>query len=70
MERHVLLLLASTMFVAGASAQSFRELDVNNVRARFYSDGMIGMDLAAGVPAFEVPNGAGTHPLFVAKSMR
>lgn len=47
-------------------AQGYGELNVNNVRARFYSDGMIGMDLGSGTARFEVPNGAGTHPLFVA----
>lgn len=47
-------------------AQGYGELNVNNVRARFYSDGMIGMDLGSGTARFEVPNGSGTHPLFVA----
>lgn len=49
-----------------ASAQTYSELDINNLRARFYADGMIGMEPGAGTPHFEAPNGSGTHPLFVA----
>ena len=60
-------LIGLQFLVATATfAQSYGELDVNNVRARFYSDGMIGMDLGSGTARFEVPDGSGIHPLFVA----
>ena len=45
-------------------AQSYAELDINNIRARFYSDGMISYD--NGQSQFEVPNGDGTHTMFAA----
>lgn len=64
--RHSLPLVALALFPATLCAQNYYELDVNNVRARFYSHGLIGMDLANSAPAFEVPNGGGAHPLFSA----
>lgn len=64
--RHALPFSLFALLPAAMSAQNFYELDVNNVRARFYSHGLIGMDLASNTPEFEVPNGGGAHPLFSA----
>lgn len=64
--RHTLPLVALALFPASLCAQNSYELDVNNVRARFHSHGLIGMNLAANTAAFEVPNGGGAHPLFSA----
>ena len=62
-----ILLFGLQFGVALASqAQGYGELNVNNLSARFYSDGMIGMDIGSGTARFEVPNGSGTHPMFVA----
>ncbi|MBP6575525.1 MAG: T9SS type A sorting domain-containing protein [Flavobacteriales bacterium] len=64
--RYALPFSLFALLPAALSAQNFYELDVNNVRARFYSHGLIGMDLANGTAQFEVPNGGGAHPLFSA----
>lgn len=64
--RHSLPLVALALFPAGLCAQNYHELDANNIRARFYSHGLIGMNFATGEPEFEVPNGGGAHPLFSA----
>lgn len=68
MKHHPYPLLFALLTFAGqnAHAQAYAELDINNVRARFYSHGLIGMNLANGTPEFEVPNGGGAHPLFSA----
>jgi hypothetical protein len=47
-------------------AQNYAELNLNDVRARFYSHGLIGVDLAGEQSAFEVPINSGTHPLYSA----
>jgi hypothetical protein len=60
-------LLALCFAVSGASpGQSFGELDINNLRARFYAHGLIGMDPSDNTPHFEAPIGSGTHSLFSA----
>ena len=64
--RYPMALGALTLLSARLCAQNFYELDVNNVRARFYSHGLIGMNVATSAPEFEVPNGGGAHPLFSA----
>lgn len=64
--RHFLPLAALALLPTGLSAQNYYELDANNIRARFYSHGLIGMNFATGEPEFEVPNGGGAHPLFSA----
>jgi hypothetical protein len=46
------------------TAQSFGHLSVNDIRARFYSHGMIGRDAASGDPDFEVPVGSGVSPFY------
>ncbi|MBK8340699.1 MAG: T9SS type A sorting domain-containing protein [Flavobacteriales bacterium] len=50
----------------GLSAQGFAELDVNNIRARFYANGIIGLDQPLGQPHFEAPVGSGVNALFSA----
>lgn len=64
--RHILPLAALALLPTSLSAQNYYELDANNIRARFYSHGLIGMNFATGEPEFEVPNGGGAHPLFSA----
>ena len=64
--KHISTLIGCALLSVGLSAQNYQDLDVNNIRARFYSHGLIGMDLANGTPEFEVPNGGGAHPLFSA----
>ena len=64
--RYTLWSLFFALVGSQAGAQNFSELDVNNIRARFYSHGLIGMDLLNNTPQFEVPNGGGAHPLFSA----
>jgi hypothetical protein len=66
MEHRLHLLALHSCLVTGAFAQGYAQLGINAINARFHADGMIGMDLASGTPAFEVPAGSGTHPLFVA----
>ena len=65
MKQH-LYTLAFALLPSTLLAQNYQELDVNNVRARFYSHGLIGMNLANSTPEFEVPNGGGAHPLYSA----
>ncbi|MEO8067707.1 MAG: T9SS type A sorting domain-containing protein [Flavobacteriales bacterium] len=64
--KHLLPLIGCALLPSTLLAQNHYDLDVNNVRARFYAHGLIGMDLANGTPAFEVPNGGGAHPMFSA----
>ncbi len=45
-------------------AQSYGELGINDVRARFSAHGLVGYDPGTTMPNFEVPDGADTHPLF------
>ena len=66
LSRYPLALGALTLLSARPCAQNFYELDINNVRARFYSHGLIGMNVATSSPEFEVPNGGGAHPLYSA----
>lgn len=49
-----------------AQAQNYAELNINQVQARFYSHGLVGVDPATNIPHFEVPAGGDTHPLFSA----
>ena len=61
--------LWSLLFVLASNravAQNFNELDLNNVRARFYSHGLVGHDLSNSSAACEVPNGSGANALFSA----
>lgn len=65
MDRSATLLL--TLFgLTGPAlvAQNFAELNINDVRARFHSNGLIGPDLSTGGHAFFVPAEANTSPLF------
>lgn len=63
-KRYILgsLLLAST--ASQGFGQSYGELAINDVRARFYAHGLVGYDLASGHPQFEIPVGTDTHPLY------
>ncbi len=49
-----------------AVANAFTNLDINNVRALIYNDGMMWFDRGsvAGVARYEVPKGSGKHSLF------
>ncbi len=61
-------LLSATTLMAQQSS-GYNILDMNDVSARFYSTGLIGMDRASGAPDFFVPkttSNAGPSPLFAA----
>jgi len=47
-----------------AGAQAFAELDINEIRARVHSTGLIGPDLANGTSAFVVPSANGAPLLY------
>ena len=64
--RYPLLAAIAALTVQSSTAQSFGELDINDVRARFYSHGLIGHDIAGSSAAFEVPQNGGAHPLYSA----
>jgi hypothetical protein len=57
---YVLLALSSVR----TDAQSFGELTINDVRARFYANGRVSHDTTASMPNFEVPQGGGAHALY------
>ena len=62
------VMLSVTPLMAQQSS-SFNILDVNDVSARFYSNGLIGIDRMTGSPGFFVPkttSNAGPSPLFAA----
>lgn len=63
---HYPLLLTISLIPASASAQAYGELDLNDLRARFYAHGLVGLDLGTDQSAFEVPKNAGTHPMYSA----
>jgi hypothetical protein len=52
------------IFPISIIAQSGANLDINNVNARFHSNGIIGQDLNTSSPGFEVPKGGNNHTLF------
>ncbi|MBK8498390.1 MAG: T9SS type A sorting domain-containing protein [Flavobacteriales bacterium] len=56
----VLLFVCSGQHVLG---QAYGELDINNVRARFYANGRVSRDTITG-PHFEVPLGSGAMSLY------
>jgi hypothetical protein len=64
--RYTLLAAIVILTARSASAQSYGELDLSDVRARFYAHGLIGVDLATQQSAFEVPIGSGMHPMYSA----
>lgn len=64
--KHLLHVIGCVVLPAALHAQNHYDLEVNNVRARFHSHGLIGMDLGANTPEFEVPDGGGVHPMFSA----
>lgn len=61
-----LFLFAFIASTGPALGQAYGELDLNDVRVRFYSHGLVGLDPEAHQSAFEVPKNAGTHPLYSA----
>ena len=67
MLERILLITTSTIAFSGQlAAQAYAELDINDIKARFYSHGLIGADLGLGDPRFEVPAGQGIHALYSA----
>ena len=60
------VLLAITIASTNARAQGYSELDINDVRARFYAHGLVGHNLSSSSAAFEVPNGSGANALYSA----
>jgi len=61
--KYALLLLLCVCSSQQSWAQAFGELNINNVRARFYANGRVGLDTASGLPNFEVPEGGAAHPI-------
>ncbi|HNR55865.1 MAG TPA: T9SS type A sorting domain-containing protein [Flavobacteriales bacterium] len=59
-----LLLVVTLLSVYEVRAQSFAELDINEVRARFHSNGLLGPDLATGESAFQVPATTAVSPMY------
>ncbi len=66
MHRYAIPAFAFLLTSVDMNAQSYGELDINDVRARFHVHGLIGMDPATSSAAFEVPAGGGAHPLYAA----
>ena len=68
MKNHPYAILLALLTFAGqnAQAQAYAELDINDVRARFYAYGIVGYNANDDQPNFEVPAGQGTHGLFSA----
>lgn len=62
--KHTLLLLLAGLTGPAMMAQNFAELDINDVRARFHSTGLIGPDLSSGTSAFIVPASGLSSPLY------
>jgi len=60
------LLVAIGLHAPITFAQNYAELDINDVRARFHSHGLISEDLQNNGPVFEVPAGDGAHTLYSA----
>jgi hypothetical protein len=59
--------IALLIFIIGAleaSSQAYQLLDINNVSARFNSNGLLFQDLSTSNPGFEVPKGSGIHSIF------
>ncbi|MCB9163094.1 MAG: T9SS type A sorting domain-containing protein [Flavobacteriales bacterium] len=63
-QRITFLLAASVLAIPEMCAQSFAELDINAVRARFHSNGLLGPDLTTGESAFQVPAPTGVSPMY------
>ena len=61
-------LLCCTLIAPASTAlgQSYGELTINDVRARFHAHGLIGHNLGSSTAAFEVPQGEGAHALYSA----
>ena len=52
MLERILLITTSTIAFSGQlAAQAYAELDINDIKARFYSHGLIGADLGLGDPS-------------------
>lgn len=72
--RHIYALFSSVALLSATSlmaqlSSAYSILDVNDVAARFHSNGLIGMNAASGAPGFFVPRTAGNtgpSPLFAA----
>ena len=72
--KHIYAILSSAALLSATSlmaqqSSGYNILDMNDVSARFYSNGFIGMDRASGAPDFFVPkttSNAGPSPLFAA----
>jgi hypothetical protein len=58
------LLLA--LCYAKVDAQTAGTLDINNVQARFYANGLISLDRSLQMPQFEVPQGSGVNAVYSA----
>ena len=69
MDRKYTACLATLILAAPlAHAQGYSELDINALRVRMYSNGLIGPDLGAGTSAFTVP-GQGGAPLLYSSGL-
>lgn len=64
--RYTLLAALAVLTACPSHAQSYGELDLNEVRARFYAHGLIGHDLDGSSAALEVPQGEGANALYSA----
>ena len=64
MRKLYICLLIVCVSSTSAWAQGYAELDLNNVRARFYANGRVSQDTVTGTANFEVPRGAGTMALY------
>jgi hypothetical protein len=65
-KRHYAWVLLLALGHQQVAAQEFGELNINNVQARFYANGLISLDRSTYAPHFEVPYGAGVNALYSA----
>lgn len=61
MRKHYALLVILMLCVLRTRAQNYGELNINDVRARFYANGRVAYDPLFGQPHFEVPVGSGVN---------
>ena len=65
MDRNVtILFFTALLYGRDLGAQNSAELDINDARVRFYSNGLLGPDLLTGEPAYLVPASSGLSPLY------
>lgn len=66
MDRKLFALLGAIGMPAFLFAQAYGTLEINDVRARFHSHGLISEDVLNQQPEFEVPAGGGAHTMYSA----